>query len=86
MFSYLLAPSLLAVPFSALTSLIKLVTGSSCVIGIWTVEMCAAGISKELCFFLMSINRLGLGDIERRERLGDAVKNVFSFVYREKFI
>lgn len=78
MFSYLFAPSLQAVPISVFTSVI--VRGSSCARGIWTVEMCAAGISNELCFFLMSINRLGLGDIERRDRLGDAVKYVFSFV------
>ena len=45
--------------------------------------MCVTGggvLSNELCFFLMSIKRRGLGDIERRERPGDADKNVFSDV------
>lgn len=48
------------------------------------VATAVAGASKEFCFFLMSANRLGLGDIERRDRLGDAVKNVFSGVCGEK--
>lgn len=33
----------------------------------------------------MSINLRGLGDIDRRDRLGEAVKKAFSIGCREKF-